>query len=414
MRWALVLLLLLLPTAAAHHPGSTLGLARFGNPADVQNLVHNVVTVDLQFDEWAAEHPGLVERFSLGATEGGLPIHGLVLTDEDAVPDWSHEGKLKVYLDGSHHGNEYLSTELLMYHIEALLDRSAEPDVAQLLAHMEIHVVPILNADGNLRDTRVNFNGFDPNRNYALGHAPCMVPGLTCGGPEPFSEDEISANAAYVTDLSPDLWISAHTGVALLYYNAGEPYVPAAPDHGLFLAMEPLFEAATNGIIDMTGGPAPAVGSADDWGYSVVGTPTFTYEVHEDQFLPVYGEPIPQVLEDQLNGMRWLIDNTHRLGAWVDLDGRALRNDGLGNATDLRITWDGGSLEVAHLAPGETVALPADAAGEVAWSYDVLHVETSRERHHAAPMVAASVEDEASPWPVGLLVAALLLAARRA
>lgn len=402
-RLALVLIaLLILPAATAQID---------------RNLVHNVFSVDEKFAAWESTYPDLVERITIGESEGGFPLHGIVVTDESVpfdAPPHSADTKWRVYLDGGHHGNEFLGVEITLYYMEQLLDIASQGDAAalDLLARTEIQMVPILNVEGNLRDTRVNLNGVDPNRNYDFGHTPCMIPiGLTCGGPEPFSESEIRANAEHVAAISPDLWLSMHTGIEVLYYPAGDPFPNGeALDQPLFTAMEGPFEAVVGNRIDMVGGPAPAVGSAEDWGYAVLGVNSFVYEVHNDQNLPIYGEPISDLLQQQIDGLAWLIEGTPQWGAWLELVDGHLVNQGLGTATDIR--FDG--LRVPDLEPGQAWTVPSTVQGDVAWSYDVLLVETSRVRSHTAFVDDVQAPAESSPGlALPLLLVALVVLARR-
>src|SRR5687768_12075074 len=92
--------------AAADHPGSNLGLARFGaGPLeDLQGgLVSRLPTVDAKFSAWEAAWPDLVERRTIGETSSGFPLYNLRVTDEtvafEDAPLSSHQ-KLRVYLDG--------------------------------------------------------------------------------------------------------------------------------------------------------------------------------------------------------------------------------------------------------------------------------------------------------------------------
>lgn len=379
-----------------------------------RQAVHNVFSVDTLFDEWEAAYPDFVERITIGESEGGFPLHGIIVTDEsvafDDPPHTAHT-KWRVYLDGGHHGNEFLGVEITLYYIEQLLDLAAQGDAhtLDLLASTEIQVVPILNVEGNLRDTRVNLNGVDPNRNYDFGHTPCTIPvGLTCGGPEPFSESEIRANAEHVATISPDLWLSMHTGIEVLYYPAGEPFPNGqAVDQALFTAMEEPFEEVTKGRIDMVGGPAPAVGSAEDWGYAVLGINAFVYEVHNDQNLPVYGQPISDLLQAQIDGLAFLVEGTPLWGAWVEYQDGQLVNLGWGNATNVVLESTDGQRTYDDIPPGGAVEVPA--TGPVAWSYDVLLVEDSRVRYHDLMLASTQESGPGEDAPIGLLPAILAL-----
>jgi len=444
---ALVLaLLLLVPSAVADHPGSNLGLARFVGVAaltqtPVENLVHNVQTVDMTLEQWQTDHPEWVDRIDIGETSSGQPLYGLRLTDESVAYDdaaalgLSTGHKLRVYLDGGHHGNEYLGVELLMYYLEDLLNKAAdgdEPTTAFLRTH-EVYALPIVNVDGNSADTRKNSRQVDVNRNYDFQFggpgSGDSITDLNYRGPSAFSEAEVRANAEFAGALSPDLWITTHTGVAEFYWPWGWT-LDAAPDQVFFESLEAPFENATNGRVDAMQAAAlyEAAGATDDYGYAVVGTPTFTYEVHEDQFIPVYGEPINTVIADQLAGLDFMVRNTKNLGAWVEVhprgDGWVAHNFGWGVATNVTLTTAGQTHLLEAIAPGEMVPLDFDVAPDATWEYPALLIESSRVRHHALPESVGTAATDAgansvpAPSPLALLalvgVAALVLARRRA
>lgn len=392
---ALLCLLVLLPPASGQTPAG--------------DLVHNVFTVDEALDGWAMEHPDLVARFTLGQSVSGFPLHGAVITSPDPTALSTGE-KLRIYLDGGHHGNEYLGVQILMYWVEDLLDAHAAGDAhaVELLRDNEIHVVPILNPEGNLRDTRYNGRAVDLNRNYDIGwDGGCVTPFSCINGQAPHSEPEVAANVAYVTALDPDLWVSTHTGIETLFWaqgdpdTPGDPFVPHAPDIGMFEALEVGFEAATNGRIDAYGGPAPAVGSAEDYGYGILGIPSFVYEVHNDQFFPAYDQPMRDMLQDQLAGLDHLVDNARFMGAWVELRDGRLVNEGWGPARNITLTGAGPTV-IAEIPPGGSV--PVDGSGHVSWSYPALLIDTSRERTHTL-----SAPEAATPGPAALLVVAALV-----
>jgi hypothetical protein len=354
------------------------------------DVVFSPQTVDLQFSAWEQQYPGFVERFELGVSLMGTPLYGIRITNESAHTELTTGAKRDVYLDGGHHGNEYLGVQLAMYYVEDVLARLDEPGIQQLLADHVLHVVPIINPDGNLRDTRYNGRLVDLNRNYDFGWNPCANACILNGGDAPHSEPEIQANVAFVTSISPDLWVSTHTGIETLFWpqgNAntpGDPFVPFAPDIGVFETMEVGFEASTNGRIDAYGGPAAAVGSAEDYGYGVHGIPTFVYEVHNDQFFPAYDVPMRDMLVEQLAGMHFLVDSAWKMGAWVELEqvgedviatnyGWGPTNVTMASAAGTQSLW---------LGPGNSTVV--DVAGTTSWTYPAMLIETSRIRAHGA------------------------------
>lgn len=437
----LVLVLLVLvaaPLAAADHPGSNRGLARFEVPglplaSPPGPTVHRPTDVDLAFAAWEAAWPERVDRLSVGTTSSGHDLMGIRVTDEsvpaDAAP-LSTGKKLIVYLDGGHHGNEFLGVELVMYYLEDLLGKADAGDEATLrfLQESEVYALPILNVDGNLLDTRKNVRQVDVNRNYPFQWggpgSGDRITDLNYRGPSAMSEDEVRANAEFGARLQPDLWITMHTGVAEFYWPWGYTLEPS-PDDAFFSSLEKPFEEATNGRVDAMQSAElyEAAGATDDYGYGVVGSPTFTYEVHEDQFIPVYGQPISEIVKDQLAGLDFMVRNVRHMGAWleprVEAGALVLENEGWGVASNVTLR-DGARVEAApDVPPGERVVLDGwPATTEV--SYRVLLIDTAHERTaRAMDAVSRAAMDGPASVPgfgaalLGLALAVAMSLARR-
>ena len=110
-------------------------------------------------NDWADNNPDIVILLSVGQTELGREIWML------QISDWSTDNKSDgtkkdvVYIDGGHHGNEHLGTELAFltaeYYIEGWNDGNQE--VVDVLKSTELHILIMLNADGNDLDTRVEY-----------------------------------------------------------------------------------------------------------------------------------------------------------------------------------------------------------------------------------------------------------------
>lgn len=444
LAFVLAFAFVLVPSAAADHPGSNKGLAGItdglaipGVAAPLEtNLVHRLPTVEAKFAAWEAAYPDLVERATIGETSSGHPLLNLRLTDEKAAPPLSTGKKLVVYLDGGHHGNEYLGVELVMYYLEDILTKATSGDEATLrfLAETELYATPIVNVDGNFVDARKNSNLVDPNRNYDFhwgedsGSSGVVVDG-TYRGPAPFSEGETRANADFQTKIRPDIVVTMHTGIAEFYWPWGWTH-DASPDDKLFTSMEKPFEDATNGRVDAMQGAELYIvtGASDDWAYGVLGAPGFTFEVHEDQNLPVYGEPIPDVIADQLAGLEHIVKNVRHIGAWVELrpapsgDGWVATNEGWGDAANVTITTGGQTVTLPMIERDAAVAVAIPVDGTTTWSYPALFIDTTKTREHSlATLDAASLPLEAAvPGPtlalgvMALAVVAVVLRRRAA
>ncbi len=435
-----VVLGLLLPTVAADHPGTNDGSARLRQAAalgvlDQPYLVYRYPDLMLAIERWEATYPGFVDHGTIGTTTQGFVLHSARITDErvayDAA-DLSTGHKLRVYLDGSHHGNEFLGTDLLMYYLEEMLAKAAagDADTLAFLARAEVWTVPLVNPEGNSLDTRKNGRLVDLNRNYPFQWggpgSSGSIADFTYRGPSPLSEPESTANAAFGESLMPDLWITTHTGVAEFYWPWGWTH-DKSPDDAFFVGLEKPFEEATKGAIDAMQGAELylAAGATDDFGYGTFGIPTFTYEVHEDQFLPAYGEAIPDVIRNQLNGLDFMVKNVQFMGAWVEPTsiegGLALENVGWGNATNVTVRLGDQEFVVPLILPGgqATVTFGGAAPDATATvSYPVMLIGTSQTRTHRVQVLAAELPAEPGedlPWvDAAVLFAVLgLVAAQR-
>ena len=80
-----------------------------GEPVD-SHIHMTWATMTIEVNEWADENPDIVDLTSVGESELGKTLWMVRLSD------WSKETKANgspkevVYIDGGHHGNEYLGT----------------------------------------------------------------------------------------------------------------------------------------------------------------------------------------------------------------------------------------------------------------------------------------------------------------
>ncbi len=417
----LLVCLLFLPLAVAHHPGSVMA-----PPGDA--LVHRVTDVETQFKEWDATYPELVDIQVLG-TSGvlDLPLWNIRITDESVPYDGAATAtgeKVRIYIDGGHHGNEFMGTDLPMYYMRTLLaDAETDADVQAWLQTHELWSTPLVNPEGNGLDTRKSGSQVDLNRNYPFDFGGASsssdIWALNYRGTAPLSEPETAANAALALELMPDVWITGHSGTAEFLYPWGW-IVEASPDDAFFKAMEEPFEAATNGAINMKMSAElyPAGGATDDWGYGQLGIPTHTYEVHGDQFIPAYGETVPVAIQDQLGGLDFVVKNARLWGAWIsmhDQDGDLhVWNEGWAKAGNITLTYGGKTQVIEALEPGEMWTTPL-ADGEAVIQYKQMLVDAPdakvREvRYTPSTSLHAADDAEASGFAWFLAIAAVAIA----
>ena len=291
---------------------SPVATAQIGQPDIIQeHWYHSYATLTLDLNEWADDYPEIVEMFSIGKTELGREIWMLQISDwsQETKPDGSE--KDVVYIDGGHHGNEHLGTELAFlvaeYYIEGWAD--GEQDAIDVLSTTELHILIMLNADGNDHDTRWNINQVDLNRNYDHYWNTCPT---TQPGSSAFSESETFANSIYMNEVVPhaDLYITMHTGVWIMLYPWGKwPEQPSDWEMFHYIKDEVNSNISDIPIRNANQGLYPNCGTSRDYGYGVMGYPTFTFETDDEQFLLGTIEPLSERLGEELDVMKYLIDN---------------------------------------------------------------------------------------------------------
>ena len=290
---------------------------------------HSYLTLTLDVQSWAEDYPEIVILTVAGQTELGKNLWVVQISDwtQDTKPNGTQ--KEIVYIDGGHHGNEHLGTELAFltaeYYIEGWV--AGDQDVIDVLTKTELHILIMLNADGNDIDTRWNLNQVDLNRNYDHYWNTCPT---TQPGSSAFSESETLANSNYMNTVVPDadLYVTMHTGVWIMLYPWGKwPDQPS--DWELFYGIRD--EVHTNisdiPIQNANQGLYPNCGTSRDYGYGVMGFPTFTFETDDEQWLLGTIEPLSDRLGEELDVMKYLIDNVWYWRARLTIEEITIEDD---------------------------------------------------------------------------------------
>ena len=325
-QWLTALVLSSLMVASA----SPMVSAQISQPDIVQeHWYHSYATLTLDINAWEDDYPEIINLSSIGQTELGREIWMLQITDESCSLDWDFDGcehsyyggegregplvirKEVVYIDGGHHGNEHLGTELAFLVAEYYIEGwgNGDQEIIDLLATTELHILIMLNADGNDFDTRWNVNQVDLNRNYDHYWNTCPT---TQPGSSAFSESETLANSIYMNDVVPhaDLYITMHTGVWIMLYPWGKwPEQPSDWEMYHHIRDEVNSNISDIPIRNANQGLYPNCGTSRDYGYGVMGYPTFTFETDDEQFLLGTVEALSERLGEELDVMHYLIEN---------------------------------------------------------------------------------------------------------
>jgi predicted deacylase len=291
------------------------------------HVYHHHADLTTELQELQSDHPYYMDLTSIGSSVNGRELWTVRITD----PNVPAEGKMRIYIDGEHHGNEQLGGELCILLLHHLLEDQTDPLVARVLQESIVWVTPMLNPDGNARDRRSNVNGVDLNRNYPYAHRPGGS-----RGDSPASEPEVQANVAFMEGADLDLYITMHTGIVRLIYPWSYTY-DRTPDHSMYDNLTDISEA--HGIVYNQASHELyiAAGTAKDYGYGALGVPSFTYEVDNEQTrLISTREDIASRLSDELNLLMDLILATSIMRANLEQRGIDYRTEG-GGAVDVKV-----------------------------------------------------------------------------
>lgn len=210
-----------------------------------QAYSHEFVVSDA--NKLAKMYPEIIKVGSIGASVEG---RDLVLIEFG-------KGDKKIFVCGTHHAREYISTTYLMYAIDRFAYmyetgmNETQYDIKAILDNVTFCIVPMVNPDGvNLvqnginavqnpeavsamkitegrengyRAWKANINGVDPNWNYDKdwfkSREKASSPASTgYNGEMPNTEPETQAVAAYVDENMFEAYLSMHTQGKLLYW----------------------------------------------------------------------------------------------------------------------------------------------------------------------------------------------------
>jgi hypothetical protein len=160
----------------------------------------------------AERHPDLVQPFTLPhRTTEGRAVMGIEVTRDVQESD----GKPVLLIVGMHHGNEWASGEATMEFGFDLADNSRhDPAIERLLGRVRVVLVPVVNVDGFVRNTRRTATNVDMNRNYGFGWG--ESPPFQGSGP--FSEPESRNMRDLISSRQVTTFLTVHTCLANMLY----------------------------------------------------------------------------------------------------------------------------------------------------------------------------------------------------
>lgn len=252
--------------------------------------------------ELAERYPEIIEYQSIGKTPYGREIWAVKLG----------QGEATIFINGSHHAREWLTTTLNMQMIEhyAQAYRAGTTiegyNVRKVLNETTIWFVPMVNPDGvtlqqsglkafpeksrnallqmnkgskDFKRWKANAQGIDLNRQYPAGwntiHNNASGPNwMNYKGTKPLQTMENQSLVDFTYSINPEIAVSYHSAGRILYWNYMTDPANLARDRKLantFAAMTgySLVQPASN----------PSGGGYTDWFISTFGRPAFTPEI---------------------------------------------------------------------------------------------------------------------------------------
>ena len=339
-----------------------------GDPID--SHVHMTwAALTLEVNGWADDYPEIVDLADVGKSELGKSLWVV------RISDWSIENKSDgsakevVYIDGGHHGNEYLGTALAWLSAKWYINGWAEgnQEAIDVLQNTVLHILIMLNPDGNDIDTRWNINQVDLNRNYDHYWNTCPT---TQPGSSAFSESETAANSAYMNAevADADLYVTMHTGVWIMLYPWGKwPEQPADWELYHQIRDDVNDDISSIPIQNANQGLYPNCGTSRDYGYGVMGYPTFTFETDDEQFVPGSFENLNDRLAEEMDVMRFLINNVWYWRARLDVQSLEVSD----NEVIIDVTNHG------HASTSNATLQYLDSNGQIKWTSSAFTVNAT-------------------------------------
>lgn len=318
------------------------------NSGTVESYTYYTLDEVNQFIEDAhTANPSITEVEQVGTSVDGRAINALVISDNPSYL----EMEPRVRISGGIHGNEKVTTEVLVRYINYLLSEfnNGSTDITDLVNTRYIVIIPVINPDGYAISRRYNANGVDLNRNFSRGwsdESPVY-------GTAAFSEPESLAVSQYTISKRFTTGITLHSGTVIV--NMPFDYTTTLPvEHdlvqefgraysraGTFLSNPDIL--ADSDVIDGTIFGALwyyAYGTLQDWSYIDAGCLDYTVEIAESKY-PVHDEDIEETYGYNRDSLTAFIKKSG-----YGVYGRVTESDGTTPIAGVKITIPGGDLAV--------------------------------------------------------------------
>jgi carboxypeptidase T len=293
---------------------SALNTNQFNFVSSDQYDYHTYQELTNELHSLQVNHSDIMSLTSIGKTYEGRDLWMVKLSDNVD----QEENEPGVLFMGAHHGNEWPGIEICLFFIRYMVehyDNNTIPEIRDAIDTTQIFLIPMVNPDGVMADTRKNCVpnhgpfGYSPsvtsygvnlNRNYddpwflaylfpVRYYLPFILSDSSFNyrGPYPFSENETKAVKNFAEAHAISISLSYHSYGELIIY----PWMyttKQTPDEPLFRSVGENISSINHyylfvkedRLIPLYGG---TLGSSEDWLYREKGIIAFTIEAGAQQ-----------------------------------------------------------------------------------------------------------------------------------
>jgi carboxypeptidase T len=185
----------------------------------------------------AQQYSSIAKLETLGVSMGGRAILIMKVTANPA----QEANRPRIRLNGPHHGNEKIATEITLAFLKYLCERyDTNAFVHSLVDTREIWIDPIFNVDGHVANRRTNNNGVDINRDFGYEW------GGEGGSAGPYSQVETRAMREHSERHVINLEYNYHSTAAYVNY-LWDNHESQSPDSSWVQPMSQRYADSTHG-----------------------------------------------------------------------------------------------------------------------------------------------------------------------
>lgn len=207
-----------------------------------RGFYHTYEEVYAVLDTFVTEYPSLCRLDTIGYSVQNRAIWAMRVTD---YPD-SEEHEPEIRLAGNMHGDEHIGTEITLYFLKYILQNYTSNTIVQdIIDNHELWILPTINPDGKVANTRRNANSVDLNRDYGY-----FWDGWG-GSPAPLSQIENKLMREHLLENDICLEYNYHSVAQYVNYPWDYHYSDP-PDSQLIITLSEIYEDST-GLIAING-----------------------------------------------------------------------------------------------------------------------------------------------------------------